>query len=52
MLVTQAIEIVRDMEDRLQGKLYSKYKGLALSVEGQTHALIKVKLSQQPRSYN
>jgi serine/threonine-protein kinase ATR len=37
----KAVKIVKDIEDRLQGK-YPKSKGLPLSVEGQVHALIKV----------
>ena len=36
----KAIKIVKDMEDRLQGKY--KSRGLPLSVEGQVHTLIKV----------
>lgn len=38
------MKIVRDIEDRLQGKHHHKSKGLPLSVEGQVHAVIKVKI--------
>ena len=38
---TQVVIIVKNIEDRLQGK-YPKSKGLPLSVEEQVHALIKV----------
>ena len=41
MLFIQARKIMRDIEDRLQGK-YQKSKGLPLSIEGHVHALIKV----------
>lgn len=36
----KAVKIIRDIEDRLQGK-YPKSKGLPLSIEGHVHALIK-----------
>lgn len=36
----QAVKIVRDIEDRLQGN-YPKSKGLPLSIEGQVDDLIK-----------
>lgn len=39
--VLKASKIVKDIEERLQGK-YHKVKGLPLSVEGHVHALIKV----------
>ena len=37
----QAMKIMKDIEDRLQGKNH-KSKGLPLSIEGHVHALIKV----------
>ena len=39
----QAMKIMKDIEDRLQGK-YQKSKGLPLSIEGHVHALIEVNL--------
>ena len=39
----QAMKIMKDIEDRLQGK-YQKSKGLPLSIEGHVHALIEVSL--------
>lgn len=41
ILCTQAMKIMKDIEDRLQGK-YQKSKGLPLSIEGHVHALIEV----------
>ena len=38
----KAVKIVRDIEDRLQGKHHQKTKGLSLSVEGQVNAVIRV----------
>lgn len=41
ILLSQAVKIVRDIEDRLHGN-YPKSKGLPLSIEGQVDDLIKV----------
>lgn len=43
ILYVQAMKIMKDIEDRLQGK-YQKSKGLPLSIEGHVHALIEVNL--------
>ena len=45
----QAMKIMKDIEDRLQGK-YQKSKGLPLSIEGHVHALIEVSLMKWTES--
>lgn len=45
----QAMKIMKDIEDRLQGK-YQKSKGLPLSIEGHVHALIEVSLMKWTKS--
>ena len=46
MSLIQAMKIMKDIEERLQGK-YQKSKGLPLSIEGHVHALIKVRVSRE-----
>ena len=46
------MKIVRDIEDRLQGKHHHKTKGLPLSVEGQVHAVIKVGVACMQKEAN
>ena len=46
LLFFQAMKIMKDIEDRLQGK-YQKSKGLPLSIEGHVHALIKVTMEKR-----